>query len=271
MSKIMVMGPRGMLGHEIVKVGHGTIIPMGGDISDASWLSAALASHHIDVVINCAGVHNTYGRGTSTPKRMISSNAIGPNVLAEVCELFGRRLIHVSTDCVFSGKLGLGLRYNTYQTPDPIDMYGRSKLLGEVEADHVTNVRTSFIGLDHGLMAWFLSRKPDPSVGAAIEASRPEVPGWVNAMWSGSTVDEVARRLVTMADDPPGGIVHLATDKSISKDHVLRHIRDQWPEYEQVRIVETHSPRINRALIPNVEPLPHIESALARYRLERDE
>lgn len=275
MSELMVMGSRGMLGrevttwasepraeHERVWQGHALGgLSEGVDISDRSWVAKALDAFKPQVVINCAGVHDTFGRSSPTPERMINSNAIGPLVLAEECGARGIALIHVSTDCVFSGKLGTGLRHGNYQTPDPIDMYGRSKLLGEPEGDHVTVVRTSFIGLDHGLMAWFLSH------AQSVEA-RPEVPGWMDASWSGSTVDEVARRLVAMVDEPPGGIVHLATEKPISKDEVLRHIRAQWPETEKVRIVQAHIPHVNRALTPSVEPLPHIESALARYRLE---
>ncbi len=284
MSELMVMGSRGMLGREVVtwasdpralytRVWSGNSLAglsQVADISDRSWVAKALDAFTPQVVINCAGVHAAFGRATPTPERMISSNAIGPHVLAEECGSRGIKLIHVSTDCVFSGNLALGLRHNTFQTPDPIDMYGRSKLLGEPEGEHVTVVRTSFIGVDHGLMAWFLSTAHLPDARSpVVSEARPEVPGWMNAMWSGSTVDEVARRLVGMAGDPPGGLVHLATEKPISKNQVLRHLRDQWPEYEQVRIVEAHSPRINRALIPNVEPLPHIESALARYRLEQ--
>ncbi|KKL48421.1 hypothetical protein LCGC14_2325700, partial [marine sediment metagenome] len=126
---------------------------------------------------------------------------------------------------------------------------------------YVTVVRTSFIGVDHGLMAWFLqSLHVDGFVG-----------GWANAIWSGSTVDEVARRLVAMVDDPPGGIVHLATEKPISKWEVLVHLKQLWPGADSITVNRTETPRINRALIPNVEPLPHIESALARYRLEQAE
>ena len=273
MSELMVMGSRGMLGREVVtwasgaQAGHARVwqghalggLSEGVDISDRSWVAKALDAFVPKVVINCAGVHETFGRGRATPERMISSNAIGPHVLAEECGKRGINLIHVSTDCVFSGKLALGLRNNTLQTPDPIDRYGRSKLLGEPEGDHVTVVRTSFIGVDHGLMAWFL--QPLHAGGF--------VDGWANAMWSGSTVDEVARRLVAMVDDPPGGLVHLATGKPISKWEVLIHLRQQWPGADSIIVNQVNSPRINRALIPNVEPLPHIESALARYRLEQ--
>ncbi len=273
MSELMVMGSGGMLGREVVtwaslpRPGHSPIwsgSQLKGmeqpDIANRDWVKRALDLFATEVVINCAGVHATFGRSTPTPERMISSNAIGPHVLAEECAARGIHLIHVSTDCVFSGRLAAGLRHNAFQTPDPIDMYGRSKLLGEPEGDHVTVVRTSFIGVTHGLMAWFL--QPLHVDGF--------VDGWANAMWSGSTVDEVARRLVAMAGNSPGGIVHLATEKPISKWEVLVHLRQQWPGAESIRIDPVELPRINRALIPNVEPLPHIESALARYRLEQD-
>lgn len=270
MSELMVMGSRGMLGREVItwasepRAEHTRVWSgnsLGGmtqdaDISDRSWVVKALDAFKPQVVINCAGAHGAFGHPTPTPERMISSNAIGPLVLAEECGRRGIALIHVSTDCVFSGNLAMGLRHNTLQTPDPIDLYGKSKALGEPEGDHVTVVRTSFIGVDHGLMAWFLSHTGD------------QVDGWANSMWSGSTVDEVARRLVAMVDDPPGGLVHLATEKPISKWEVLVHLKQLWPGADRITVNRVDAPRINRALIPNVEPLTHIESALARYRLE---
>jgi dTDP-4-dehydrorhamnose reductase len=268
----MVMGSRGMLGREVVtwasepRAEHARVwsgnslggLSQNADISDREWVAKALDAFKPGVVINCAGAHGSFGHPMPTPERMISSNAIGPLVLAEECGKRGINLIHVSTDCVFSGHLALGLRHNTFQTPDPMDLYGRSKLLGEPEGDHVTVVRTSFIGVDHGLMAWFLQPLHE---GAFAD-------GWANSMWSGSTVDEVARRLVAMVDDPPGGLVHLATEKPISKWEVLVYLKQLWPGADRITVNRVDSPRINRALIPNVEPLPHIESALARYRLE---
>lgn len=269
MSEVMVMGSRGMLGVECIvaasDAGHSPVwsgnslggMTEGANIASREWVSKALDAYKPEVVINCAGVHDSYGRMAPTAERMISSNAIGPLVLAEECGKRTIPLIHVSTDCVFSGQLGHGLRYNSFATPDPIDRYGRSKLLGEPEGEHVTVVRTSFIGLAHGLMAWFLSHTHSETIE-----------GWASAMWTGSTVDEVARRLVAMVDDPPGGIVHLATEQPVSKWAVLVHLRQLWPEADRITIERAETPRINRALMPNVEPLPHIESALARYRLE---
>src|SRR5262249_15888388 len=94
-------------------------------------------------VINCVGVVKQLAAATD-PLRAIPINAVLPHRLARLCAVSGARFIHVSTDCVFSGKKG---NYREEDTPDAEDLYGRSKLLGEViDDDNTITVRTSIIG-----------------------------------------------------------------------------------------------------------------------------
>ncbi|KKM85062.1 hypothetical protein LCGC14_1292750, partial [marine sediment metagenome] len=171
--------------------------------------------------------------------------------LAAICEEVGAHLIHVSTDCVFSGLKPTWMPYTLLDRPDATDPYGRSKLAGEPEGAHVTVVRTSFIGPRHGLWQWLVSREPGE-----------RVKGWRNAMWSGSTVWQVAWELVRMAADPPGGLVHLATPEPVSKLSVLEHLKAALGL--DVEIVADDVPAINRGLFPSWPLMPVSDAIDAR-------
>lgn len=215
----------------------------------------------VAVVINCAGVIPSRERPAAD---VLAVNTLGPHHIAAACMLNPAiggpiPLIHVSTDCVFSGVpfsggyLNFWDPHTTEEFPDAADLYGRSKLAGEVlDASHVTNVRTSFVGPEHGLMRWLMDSGPGP------------VEGWTEARWSGSTVEAVATALVRMAsmDPPPGGVVHLATKEPISKMRALLEMRDALGLLTEV--VPVYVPEINRALVPSPGwVLPPLKEALA--------
>lgn len=111
-----------------------------------------------DVVINCAGL-TKHKPDAENPLLAVPINSLAPHRLARLSELAGARLIHVSTDCVFSGAIG---GYKEYDFRDADDLYGRSKILGEVEYPHAITLRTSTIGHElqtkYGLLEWFLSQ-----------------------------------------------------------------------------------------------------------------
>jgi dTDP-4-dehydrorhamnose reductase len=128
-----------------------------------------------DVVVNCAGLtkHVPAGRQSLTA---ILMNALLPHRLAELCGVAGARLIHVSTDCVFSGVKG------NRKEADPVDaqdVYGRSKVLGEVSGSALVTLRTSTIGHElhtkHGLLEWFLSQARCKGFTRAIFSGVPSV------------------------------------------------------------------------------------------------
>jgi dTDP-4-dehydrorhamnose reductase len=166
--------------------------------------------------------------------RSITVNALFPHRVAALCAASGARLIHFSTDCVFSGGRGA---YREEDVPDPIDLYGRSKLLGEVDAPGALTLRTSIIGreLEHftGLLEWFLR-------------SGPVVGGYTRVVWSGVTTNYVASLVGTLIRDAPlDGLFHVSS-APITKHDLLVALRDAFGK--QTRIEPQASPVSDRSL-----------------------
>ncbi|MDE2096987.1 MAG: SDR family oxidoreductase [Patescibacteria group bacterium] len=186
--KILVLGATGMLGHQLVKSLKPKHDVWGlGRAEFEAWEvdNAKLSFGQFDVVVNCIGIVK---QRQSTPEEMIEVNALFPHRLARVCREVNTRLIHLSTDCVFSGRAG---NYNEHSKPDPDDLYGRTKLLGEVQNEGCLTIRTSIIGRElnrqQGLVEWLL-RAPSP------------VRGFVNHLFTGVTTIEMTRivdRIIT--------------------------------------------------------------------------
>lgn len=207
--KISVFGHKGMLGeavcNKLLEYGHTPIASYGYHIADR--IDVMRITDRTDGgVINCLG---KIPQRCDNPAEMIYSNSIIPRMIASTYE---GPIVHVSTDKVFSGK-HLGKAYYTTNSPTPDTIYGRSKLLGEVNAYNVTNVRTSFIGMKHGLLRWL------------IDNNGNNIDGYVNAIWSGSYVEEVAEGLVNiLITGGFGNVEHLATRNPISKYDLLVHL-----------------------------------------------
>jgi len=196
----------------------------------------------VDVIINCAG---------SIPSRekkripMIEANTIGPWQLAAASDKYGCHLVHMSTDCVFSGDSG-GL-WSKHAIPDPIDHYGRTKLAGEPIGDQVTVVRGSFIGPDHGFVRWLLDTKGPITL-------------WTQAVWNGGSVWAMARALVDIAEREPQGLIHVAARKQVSKAWMADYLIDRLGlEFESIEYSEV--PKIWRKLGPDFF-LPPVEESL---------
>jgi len=186
------------------------------DATDMKFIGELLDRIQPDIVVNCIGVIKqdpSLNDATNT----MALNAQFPHVLAGVCAERGIRLIHVSTDCVFSGKKG---RYVESDNPDPVDLYGRSKLLGEVSRAPALTLRTSFIGHELGtnrsLVDWFLTQ-------SGI------VKGFTKAIYSGLTATEFSHMLasVVFPREDLSGLYHVAS-KPISKYDLLSAIADAY-------------------------------------------
>ena len=140
------------------------------------------------VVLNCIGVVKQMAQGQD-PLTAIPVNALFPHRVAKACADSGARLIHFSTDCVFSGRAG---PYSEASPPDPADVYGRTKLLGEVNAPNALTLRTSIIGHElgegTGFLAWVLRSKGT------------RVSGYARALYTGvTTAWSIAQRIATAA------------------------------------------------------------------------
>jgi dTDP-4-dehydrorhamnose reductase len=169
------------------------------------------------VVVNAAGiVKQRADTHDSIPN--IAINALLPHRVASLCAASGARLIHISTDCVFSGLEG---RYTEASTPDPRDLYGQSKLLGEVHAPHCLTLRTSMIGPEisrkTGLLEWFL-------------AQRGSIKGFRRAIFSGFTTLELTRIVERLALHYPAahGLYHVSA-APISKYDLLAMLGERLP------------------------------------------
>jgi dTDP-4-dehydrorhamnose reductase len=180
--KLLILGGTGMLGHKawaVFKSDLDVFLTIRGDFSDVQKFGLfdkrrticnidvkefALVEDVVtrikpDVVLNCIGIIKQK-KDAEDVLRAIEINSVFPHKLAQLCDRVNARLIHISTDCVFSGEKG---RYSEQDRPDPFDMYGMTKLLGEVVSGRALTIRTSLIGheLDskYGLIEWFLSQK----------------------------------------------------------------------------------------------------------------
>jgi dTDP-4-dehydrorhamnose reductase len=187
----------------------------GVDITDFQTISSVISDFRPDYVLNCVGVIKQLD-ASKAPVPSITINSLLPHQLAESCDKFDAKLVHFSTDCVFLGRSGL---YNESDTPDAADLYGRSKLLGEVDYGSHLTLRTSIIGHELGksvsLVDWFLSQH-----GA--------VKGYRKAIFSGMPTVFVAEFLKDhVFGKNVSGLYHLSVDP-IDKNTLLQLINDAY-------------------------------------------
>ncbi len=187
-----------------------------------------------NVVVNCAGL-TKHKPEAEDPLVSIPINTLMPHRLAGLCKLVGARLIHVSTDCVFSGEKG---GYVETDFADARDVYGKSKALGEVHYPHTITLRTSTIGHElqskYGLLEWFLSQEGKCS-------------GYRRAIFSGLPTVVFAQviRDVVIPHTELSGLYHVAA-KPIAKFDLLKMIADTYGK--SLDIVPDESLTINRSL-----------------------
>ena len=231
--RVMVLGASGMLGNAMVRVlsekdeweVFGTVrssatarcflpkvakrLVPGVDVQNHDSLLKLFSHVRPDAVVNCIGLVKQLSEA-SDPLLAISINSLLPHRLAELCDLGGARLIHMSTDCVFSGKAG---SYRENDPSDAEDLYGKSKFLGEVDRRHAITLRTSIIGHElqeaHSLIGWFLSQEGKCN-------------GYIKARYSGLPTVELAKivREVIIPRPNLSGLYHIAS-KPITKYDLL--------------------------------------------------
>lgn len=190
----------------------------GTDASDAETFRPGFEDFQPAVVINCIGIVKQMEKHVTTSDEIIV-NALFPHQIQKLCDEVDAKLIHISSDCVFSG-----LKGEPYAENDPSDAhdnYGKTKLLGEVSnAPHLT-LRTSMIGPELrqklSLFEWFASNR-----GGAVK-------GFKNALFSGFPTVEIANILQRIMTDYPDltGLYHLAAPH-INKYDLLTKINEVW-------------------------------------------
>ena len=185
------------------------------DVHNIVDLEIVIKQLRLDIVINCIGLIKQNEKDNHSIES-IYLNALFPHKLADICNKYSAKLIHFSTDCVFSGREG---GYLEGHLPDSDNIYGRSKCLGEVLDNHLT-LRTSIIGHELSscvsLVDWFL-------------AQNSKVLGYSNAIFSGLPTCFVSKVLIDyiLPNNKLKGLYHLSVDP-INKLELLRMIRNKY-------------------------------------------
>ncbi len=257
--KVLIFGATGMLGNAVFRVflqsdAHevwGTLRSDGGrrhfsvdsqawlvsgiDVLDQDALVSVLNKVRPDVVINCVGLIKQLA-DANDPLSALPINAMLPHRLARLCELLGARLVHVSTDCVFSGRTGM---YTEEDPSDANDLYGNSKFIGEIpnQANAIT-LRTSIIGHElgsqHALIDWFLSQEK-------------MVKGYSKAIFSGLPTVELARiiRDYILPQPDLAGLYHVSA-APIDKLSLLKLVAEIYGK--DIQIIPNEDVQIDRSL-----------------------
>jgi dTDP-4-dehydrorhamnose reductase len=238
--KLLILGATGMLGHKLMQSlskrfevtgtvrgsveiykGHQVLgnMPLIGMVKAEKFerVGEVVAKAQPDAIINCIGIIKQHPAANDSIQS-ININALFPHRLAKLCQTSGIRLIHLSTDCVFSGRKG---NYSEDDVPDPDDLYGRTKLLGEVVYPGCLTIRTSMIGRElrgkAGLVEWFLSQRGK------------RVNGFSRAIFTGFTTGVLADLIGDLANmsSPLYGLWHVSSDP-ISKYDLLELINRKF-------------------------------------------
>lgn len=186
----------------------------GLDVTDLDATRSTFERLRPEVVVNAVGVVKQKDEAKQAVPS-ITVNALLPHQLADLCDGADARLIHVSTDCVFSGKKG---DYTEADNADATDLYGRSKLLGEVDrAPHVT-LRTSIIGWElqqpgHGLVEWFASQR------------HRRIRGFKGAIYTGLTTTALAGVMDKLVSSPELTGLYQVSSSKIDKHALLGLLR----------------------------------------------
>lgn len=220
--KFLVLGCNGMAGHLISlylkEQGHdvlgfarskSTLVDsVTGDAQDVVFMKNLIGFNRFDTVINCIGLLNKTCEEQKASA--VYLNSYFPHLLAELTEGTDTQIIHMSTDCVFSGKRG---QYTEDDVKDGLTFYDRTKALGEIVNDKDLTLRQSIVGPDIkasgiGLLNWFLQQNG-------------EINGYTKAMWTGQTTLQLAKTMEKAAKERAHGLYNMVPDCSISKFELL--------------------------------------------------
>lgn len=229
--KFFICGCNGMAGHTISlylqEQGHEVegfdlkeskyIKSFEGNAFDTDTIGRVIKDGKYDSVINCIGVLNQFAEQNKALATFL--NSYFPHFLAKTTEGTDTQVIHMSTDCVFSGKRG---SYTEEELPDGETFYDRSKALGELNDEKNITLRNSIVGPDInpkgiGLLNWFLQQSG-------------EVNGYTKAMWTGQTTLQLAKTMEQAAKEKAHGLYNTVPDHSVSKCELLglfnKHFRN---------------------------------------------
>lgn len=222
--KFLVLGCNGMAGHIIslylTEQGHDVVgfarskspfvKTVIGDATNTELIKDTIKNGNFDSVVNAIGLLNQFAENNHSAAAFL--NGYLPHYLAEITQGTDTQIIHMSTDCVFSGKQG---GYTEASQPDGATFYDRSKALGELNDDKNITLRNSIVGPDIkasgiGLLNWFMQQ------------AGPSVNGFTGAIWTGQTTLQLAKTMEAAAQQRAYGLVNAVPSASITKYNLLR-------------------------------------------------
>jgi dTDP-4-dehydrorhamnose reductase len=242
-----------------VELLQGNNVITGVDVTDFPALDAMLSAFRPGFVVNCVGVIKQRAEALA-PIPSITINSLLPHKLAQMVASWGGRLIHFSSDCVFSGRQGC---YVEEDLSDAEDLYGRTKFLGEVVAANALTLRTSIIGRElsehRSLLDWFLAQK------------QRTIRGYRRVIYSGVTTNYLAELVASIIQEHPtlNGKYQVASEP-ISKYDLLCRLRDAYglevriePDDEEVSDRSMSCDRLREAIAYKCPPWPVLTRELA--------
>lgn len=252
MKKILIIGSKGMAGHvmqsfftaidtfEVFTVARNISENNNSfnvDVSDTEKLQTIIKEHEFDVVVNCIGILNKDAE--DNPSKAVWFNSYFPHFLEEITKNTKTKVIHISTDCVFSGKRG---NYTEADVKDGIGFYAQSKALGEIDNIKDVTIRTSIIGPEInpkgiGLLHWFLSQPLDAKLN-----------GYSNAYWTGLTTFELAKVVHEIINQNISGIIQVVPSEKINKYELLKLFNSIFRN-NQLEIANYDAYKVDKSLL----------------------
>ena len=249
MKKVLVLGSTGMLGHILynylescskynlynlsfrTKLNSKTI---NIDVTYFDKLKNYIYEIKPDFIINCIGI--LINESNQNVKKAIYLNALLPHLLNELCIKLNCKLIHISTDCVFNGKIG---GYNEKSIKNAIDNYGKTKSLGEFNSESNLCIRTSIIGPEikakgQGLLHWLFNQKGN-------------IFGYRNVFWSGVTTLELSKAILFSIENNISGLWNLTNGEPISKYDLIEMIVKRF-SLRQIKLESETEKKSNKTL-----------------------
>ena len=251
--KFFVLGCNGMAGHLISlylqEKGHDVlgfdrqksslVKSIAGDARDSKTLKDIVDAGKFDTIINGIGILNQFAENDHELAAYL--NAYFPHFLAKITDRTATQVIHMTTDCVFSGKKG---SYTEVDLRDGETFYDRSKALGELDDEKNLSLRNSIVGPDInpkgiGLLNWFMNN---------TNGDYPEVNGYTKAMWSGQTTYQLAKTMEAAAQARVHGLINAVPNSSISKYDLLK-LFNKYLRGDKVKINPIEGVNADKSLV----------------------
>lgn len=257
MNKVLILGVTGMLGNACEKLflhsSKDHVITtsrnkLGDSVSfDAKTdrIEALIEKVEPDWIINCIGVIKPHINENlhSSIENAIEINSLFPHRIAKAIEGSNTKVIQIATDCVFSGEIG---SYTESQPHDALDVYGKTKSLGEVNSGAFIHLRASIIGPERGrsssLLEWFLGQKPNA-----------EVKGFTDHLWNGITTHHFAKLALSIIETKSfsPGVKHVIPADVVTKAELLGYFRGVYGRSDIVVHAAESAKKIDRTLSTN--------------------